>query len=63
VAIAGLDLAAAVGMASAAPAAFLGLSADHGAIAPGLRANLVVADQALQVTETWIDGQRLVVTA
>lgn len=62
VAITGLDLAAAVGMASAAPAAFLGLSADHGAIAPGLRANLVVADQALQVTETWIDGQRLVVT-
>lgn len=63
VAIAGLDLAAAVGMASAAPATFLGLAQDQGAIAPGLRANLVVADQALQVCETWIDGRRLSVAA
>jgi len=56
--IAGLDLETAVGMASASPAAFLGLQADHGAIAPGRRASLVVADEGLNVVETWIDGAR-----
>jgi len=55
--IAGLDLAAAVEMASAAPAAFLGLDGDVGRIAPGQRANLVLADDDLQVRRTWIDGQ------
>ena len=56
--IAGLDLAVAAGMASANPAAFLGMDADYGAIAPGRKASLVVADQALNVVETWIDGIR-----
>ncbi len=43
-------------MASLTPAAFLGLEADLGEIAPGRRANLVLADDDLTVRETWIDG-------
>jgi N-acetylglucosamine-6-phosphate deacetylase len=49
----------AVRMASAHPASFLRLDAQIGRIAPGLRANLVVADESLQVRDTWIDGQRM----
>jgi N-acetylglucosamine-6-phosphate deacetylase len=48
----------AVRMASAHPARFLRLDGELGRIAPGQRANLVVADEALQVRETWIDGVR-----
>jgi len=58
-AIAGLDLAAAVRMASAAPAAFLGITDTVGTIAPGRRADLVHADEALQVRQTWIGGASL----
>lgn len=50
-----LDLEAAVAMASTWPAAFLGLQ-DTGRIAVGCRANLVVIDEAREVTESWIDG-------
>jgi N-acetylglucosamine-6-phosphate deacetylase len=57
--IAALDLAQAVAMASAAPAAFLGLDADLGQIAPGRIANLVLADEALTVRRTWIEGRAL----
>jgi N-acetylglucosamine-6-phosphate deacetylase len=53
----GLDLADAVRMASANPAAFLRLSDDSGRIATGQRANLVLLDDDLQVAGTWIDGQ------
>jgi N-acetylglucosamine-6-phosphate deacetylase len=52
----GLTLPQAVRMASEVPAAFLGLGDDTGRIAPGLRANLVLADDELAVRETWIDG-------
>jgi len=52
----GLTLPEAVRMASLHPAAFLGLADDVGRIAPGLRANLVLADDQLAVRETWIDG-------
>ncbi len=52
-----VSLQEALTMASAAPAAFLGLGHQVGAIAKGLRANFVVADTALRVRETWIDGQ------
>lgn len=52
----GLSLETAAAMASAHPAAFLGLEAEVGAIAPGLRANLVEADDGLRVRRTWIDG-------
>jgi N-acetylglucosamine-6-phosphate deacetylase len=45
-------------MASANPARFLGLERELGRIAPGYRANLVVADEGLVVRETWIDGVR-----
>jgi N-acetylglucosamine-6-phosphate deacetylase len=52
----GLPLVEAVRMASEAPAAFLGLG-DLGRIARGYRANLVLADDRLNVLETWIDGE------
>jgi N-acetylglucosamine-6-phosphate deacetylase len=52
----GLSLADAVAMASANPAAFLGLDHELGRIAPGYRADLVLLDDDLQVVETWIDG-------
>lgn len=52
----GLSLEAALHMASRAPAEFLGLGAELGRIAPGYRASLVLLDDDLGVTETWIDG-------
>ena len=54
----GLDLSDVVMMASANPAAFLGLDHELGRIAHGYRASLVLLDDKLQVTETWIDGLR-----
>ena len=59
----GLPLAEAVRMASAYPAAFLGLEASHGRIAAGLAADLVVADDRLRVHETWIGGERVYAAA
>lgn len=56
VAMLGLPLADAVMMASAAPAAFLGLGAQRGRIAQGFAADLCLLDDALNVTATWIDG-------
>jgi N-acetylglucosamine-6-phosphate deacetylase len=52
-----LPLTEAVRMASLYPAEFLGLAHDTGRIRPGYRANLVLADETLNVLETWIDGQ------
>ena len=52
----GLGIAEAARMASEYPAAFLGLDHELGRIAPGLRANLVLLDDALQVRRTWIEG-------
>jgi N-acetylglucosamine-6-phosphate deacetylase len=52
-----IGLMEAVQMASANPAAFLGLSADYGQIAAGCHANLVWADDQLQVIDTWINGR------
>ena len=54
----GATPATAVNMASANPAAFLGLDRELGRIAPGYRANFVVADDDFAVRETWIDGER-----
>jgi N-acetylglucosamine-6-phosphate deacetylase len=51
----GVPLEEAVRMASEVPAQFLGLT-DCGRIAAGCRANLVLADDDLNVLETWIDG-------
>jgi N-acetylglucosamine-6-phosphate deacetylase len=52
----GLPLEDAVAMASASPAAFLGLTHQRGRIAAGQAADLVLLDTALQVQGTWING-------
>jgi N-acetylglucosamine-6-phosphate deacetylase len=52
----GLSLEDAVSIASAAPAAFLGLAGQRGAIRAGQAADLVLLDDALRVSRTWIDG-------
>jgi N-acetylglucosamine-6-phosphate deacetylase len=52
-----LPLERAVAMASTSPAEFLGLGAELGRIAPGYRANLVVADERMNVKQAWIDGK------
>jgi N-acetylglucosamine-6-phosphate deacetylase len=57
VSILGVSLPEAVRMASQWPAEFLGLGQEYGRIAPGYRANLVLADEHLNVLETWIDGR------
>lgn len=54
----GLPLAEASRMASAYPAAWLGLSRTHGRIAVGQRADFAVLDDDLVVQETWIGGER-----
>lgn len=52
-----IDLAQAVRMASEYPSAFLGLDRELGRIERGYRASLVLADDNLNVLETWIDGK------
>jgi N-acetylglucosamine-6-phosphate deacetylase len=52
----GIALEDAVAMASAHPARFLGLDGERGRIAPGCRADLVVADERMTVRQTWIGG-------
>jgi N-acetylglucosamine-6-phosphate deacetylase len=52
-----VPLADAARMASATPAAFLGLGDRMGAIAPGMRADLALLDDAFTVHETWIGGR------
>jgi len=53
----GLDLATAVEMASASPAALIGLAETHGRIAAGHTADLVLLDDAGKVIATWIGGR------
>jgi N-acetylglucosamine-6-phosphate deacetylase len=48
---------AAFAMASAVPAAFLGIDGDCGTISPGCRADLALLDENLVVRETWISGE------
>jgi N-acetylglucosamine-6-phosphate deacetylase len=52
----GLSLEDAVSIASSAPAAFLGLTGQRGAIRVGLAADLVLLGDDLRVRRTWIDG-------
>jgi N-acetylglucosamine-6-phosphate deacetylase len=53
-----LTIPQAVAMASSTPAHFLGLGDQTGAIATGLRADLIAADDDLTITSTWIAGVR-----
>ncbi len=57
VAMLGLSLQDAVMMASAAPAAFLGLGRQRGQIIPGFAADFCLLDDDLNVAKTWIDGK------
>jgi N-acetylglucosamine-6-phosphate deacetylase len=57
VALLGLTLADALTMASRTPAAFLGLEAELGAIAPGYRADLVAFTGNFEVIHTWVGGR------
>ena len=52
-----LPLGEALAMASAAPAAFLGLSAERGTLAPGRAADLVALNDDLTVWASWIGGE------
>jgi N-acetylglucosamine-6-phosphate deacetylase len=52
-----LDLDEAIRMASAYPAAALGLERELGQIKAGCRANLVLASHELNIVDTWIDGK------
>jgi len=51
-----LTLAAAVEMATSTPARFLGLGSETGAIAPGLRADLIAMRDDFMVARSWIGG-------
>jgi N-acetylglucosamine-6-phosphate deacetylase len=53
----GLDLSTAVRMASRHPAEQMGLGHELGRIAPGYKADLVMATDTLEVLETWIGGE------
>lgn len=55
----GVEPAAALAMASAHPAAFLGLADSHGCLAPGARADMVWLDEGFGVRGTWIGGERV----
>ena len=50
---------AAAAMAAANPAAFLGLSHERGALAPGLRADWVWLDAGFRARGTWIGGEQV----
>ena len=52
-----VDLAAASQMASGTPAAFLGIDASYGRIAPGCRADIVHVDEQLKAQTVWIAGE------
>ena len=54
---AGVDLEEGLRMASAYPAAALGLDDELGRIRPGSRASFIELDAALNVRRSWIDGE------
>jgi N-acetylglucosamine-6-phosphate deacetylase len=56
VALLEVSLADALIMAARTPAAFLGLDAELGRIAPGYRADLVAFTEDYKVLGTWIGG-------
>ena len=46
-------------MATLTPAEYLHIDAQHGRIAPGARADLVLFNDALDVQNVWIAGEQL----
>lgn len=58
VAMLGVPVATALQMASANPAAYLGLGGRYGRIATGFSADFVALDHSLHCTATWSAGQR-----
>ncbi len=56
---AGIDVVQAFRMASLNPARAVGLDGEVGSIAPGKRANLVLADDSMHLFGVWIDGERI----
>ena len=52
----GLPLDEACRMAAQYPAEFLGIGGEHGCIAPGYRADLVLLDGEVRVRRSWIGG-------
>jgi len=57
---AGIDLPAAVRMATLTPATIIGLQDEIGSLAVGKRADLVMLDVDLKVTRVFIDGTQIV---
>ena len=53
----GLPIAEALMLATAAPADFLGVSATHGRLGVGLRADFVLFSPALAVLQVWQEGR------
>jgi len=53
----GIEVPIAVCMASTAPAGVLGLGGCKGQVAEGFDADLVLLDEALNVTRTWVGGE------
>ena len=54
-----VDIATASAMASANPAAFIGLGDDIGTLRVGARADFVALDDALHLRSTWIAGEKI----
>jgi len=54
----GIDLGEALRMASLYPAAFLKLDHKMGRIAPGYQADMILIDDAFNVTQSWISGKQ-----
>jgi N-acetylglucosamine-6-phosphate deacetylase len=51
-----VSLAGAITMATQTPAAFLGLETTHGSLALGMQGDMVLLDEDLRVTATWVNG-------
>ncbi|MFO0844876.1 MAG: amidohydrolase family protein [Gemmataceae bacterium] len=56
----GAPLHEVIRMATLTPARIAGLDDERGTLAPGKRADLVVLDRALNVTQVWIAGRQVV---
>ena len=56
--VAGVGLPTAVRMASLTPAKILGLDAEIGSLEVGKRADLLLLDEALNVSTVWVGGER-----